>query len=227
MAGFLVLPVTVDAGAITGKVTFRGDPRPAKTIKMSADPICETHHGDAKDEKFVVGPAIEADLYPLADAFVYVKSGAPKSAAAVPSTPVVIDQQGCRYIPHVVGVQVGQPVEFKNSDKTMHNVHSLSEHSPSFNRGMPAGSPNASYTFTKPEVMAKVKCDAHPWMSCYVGALDHPFFAVTGEDGAFTIDGLPDGVYEIEVWQELLKTKTAKVTIAGGTGSATVEFSKP
>jgi len=223
----MLVAVAAQAGSITGTVTFKGKPRPAKSLKMGADPVCEAlYTTPAKDEKFVVG-AGEGEIRPLANVFVYVKSGAPKKDYPVPSKPLVIDQEGCKYIPHVVGARVGQEVQFKNSDRTMHNVHSLSKSSPAFNRGMPAGSPNAKYKFTKAEVMAKLKCDAHPWMSCYVGVLDHPFFAVTGDNGKFTIDGLDDGEYEVETWQELLKTRTAKVTVAGGAGTVDFEYTKP
>jgi plastocyanin len=184
------------------------------------------HTAPARDEKFTVGEGA-GEVYPLADVFVHVKSGVQKKDYPVPTKAVVIDQSGCRYSPHVSGVQVGQDIQFKNSDKTMHNVHSLAKASRPFNRGMPAGAPNASYKLTKPEVMAKVKCDAHPWMTCYIGAVEHPFFAVTGKDGAFTLDGLPDGDYEVEFWQELLGAKVAKVTVSAGAGTADYEYSKP
>ena len=230
LAALLVAPFRSEAGAITGKVTFKGNPRPPRTLQMSADPVCQALHGgsDAKDDKFTVGPAEgEGDVYPLADCFVYVKSGLPKTDYPAPSESVIVDQEGCRYIPHVTGAQVGQTVEFKNSDKTMHNVHSLSSESPSFNRGMPAGSPNAKYTLTAPEIMAKMKCDAHPWMSCYIGVVEHPFYTVTGLDGVIEIDGLEDGTYEVEVWQELLGTQTASVTVSGGSGAVDFQYAKP
>ena len=223
-----ITAVTAHAGAITGKVTFKGKPRPAKKLNMGADAVCGAQHTtSARDEEFVVGDGVE-DVYPLVNIFVYVKAGIKKKDSPVPSAALVIDQKGCQYSPHVSGVLVGQEIQFKNSDKTMHNVHSLSKKTAKlFNRGMPAGAPNASYKLTKPEVMAKVKCDAHPWMTCYIGAVDHPFFAVTGKDGAFKLDGLADGDYEVEVWQELLKTKVAKVTVSGGSGTVDFEYSKP
>jgi plastocyanin len=225
-----VQPVALTGdGSITGTVTFKGKPRKPRKVSMGADPVCASLHTEpAMGESMIVGEGADG-VYPLANVFVYVTSGAGQGAYPVPGEAVVIDQQGCRYYPHVLGVQVGQAIEFKNSDKTMHNVHSLSRNTPTpFNRGMPAGSPNATYRLTQSEVMAKVKCDAHPWMSCYIGALDHPFFDVTGKDGSFTLKGLPDGEYEVEAWHELsmLKTKTAKITLAGGTATADFEFVK-
>ena len=222
----LVLVTDIQAGSVSGTVTFKGTPRKAKALQLGADPVCETMHPERlRDEKFTVGEG-QGDVYPLADVFVYIKSGVQDKNYPAPTAPVVIDQKGCHYIPHVLGVQVGQEVEFKNSDKTMHNVHSLAKHSSPFNRGMPAGTPNAKYKLKKTEVMAKIKCDAHPWMSCYIGVVPHPFFAVTGIDGKFTLDGLADGEYEVEVWQELLKTQTSKVTVSGGAGTVDFQYVK-
>lgn len=216
---------TALAGSVEGTITYKGKPRPAKTIKMDADPVCSVSHQSIKDEKFIVGEGTDG-VYPLANIFVYVKSGLAKQPYPAPTTPLVIDQKGCTYVPHVTGARVGQKVEFKNSDPTMHNVHSLGKNSPPFNRGMPAGSPNAGYTFKAPEVMVKIKCDAHPWMSCYVGVLDHPFYAVTGKDGTFSITGLKDGTYEIETWQELLGTRTGSVTVKDGSGSFALQYTR-
>jgi len=218
---------TADAGKISGKVTFKGKPRPAKTIKMSADVACEVMHtAPAKDEKMIVGTGT-GELHPLANVFVYVKSGAPQKDYPVPDKAIVLDQKGCKYVPHVLGMMAGQKLEIKNSDKTTHNVHSQAKRNANFNNGQTVGAPALSKTFDKEEVMIKVKCDMHPWMTCYVGVLNHPFFAVTGEDGAFSIDGLDDGEYEVEAWHELVKIQTAKVTIAGGTGTVDFEFTKP
>jgi plastocyanin len=213
------------AGSVEGTISYKGKPRPAKTIKMDADPTCSVTHGAVKDEKFVVGEGVDG-IYPLANIFVYVKDGYAKKDYPTPAGPLVIDQKACTYVPHVSGAMVGQGIEFRNSDPTMHNVHSLGKNSPPFNRGMPAGSPNAKYKFKAPEVMVKIKCDAHPWMSCYVGVLDHPFFAVTGQDGAFKIDGLADGQYQVETWQELLGTRTGAVTVKDGAGTLEIVYTR-
>lgn len=229
-SALVVLAVTMstaDAGKIGGKVTFKGKPRPAKKIKMVADPACEAvHTTPAKDEKMIVGTGT-GEIHPLANVFVYVKSGAPQKDYPVPSEPVVLDQEGCKYVPHVFGMMAGQKLEIRNSDKTTHNVHSLPKKSKKFNNGQTAGAPALIKTFDNEEVMVKIKCDMHPWMTCYAGVMSHPFYAVTGKDGMFNIDGLEDGEYEVEAWHELVKIKTAKVAIADGSGSVNFEFTKP
>ncbi|NQU38332.1 MAG: hypothetical protein HQ523_00090 [Lentisphaerae bacterium] len=216
---------TAVAGTIEGTVTYKGKPRPAKTISTDADPVCSMSHEAIKDEKFVVGEGTDG-VYPMGNIFVYVKSGYAEHPYPAATGPLVIDQKGCTYVPHVSGARVGQEVEFKNSDPTMHNVHSLGKNSPAFNRGMPAGAPNAGYAFKAPEVMVKIKCDAHPWMSCYVGVLDHPFFAVTETDGKFSIAGLDDGTYVVETWQELLGTLTGSVTVKDGSGTLDIQYTR-
>jgi hypothetical protein len=125
-----------------------------------------------------------------------------------------IDQVSCRYHPHVFGVRVGQPVEFVNSDPTLHNIHALPKANSEFNNGQPIQGMKMSHTFTAKEVMVPFKCDVHGWMSAYVGVLDHPYFGTTAPDGKVVIGNLPPGTYTIEAWHELLGTKTQQVTIA-------------
>ena len=127
----------------------------------------------------------------------------------------MLDQNGCLYTPHVIGLMVNQKFKILNSDGLLHNVHSLPKINTGFNRAMPATVKEAEFTFSKPEFMFKVKCDVHPWMGAWIAVMDNPYFAVTGPDGKFTIDNLPPGTYEIEVWQEKLKTLSTSVTIAG------------
>jgi plastocyanin len=145
--------------------------------------------------------------------FVYVKDGLGGLKFPVPSTPVVLDQKGCRYAPHVVGVQVGQGFEVLNSDSTLHNVHALPTANREFNTGQPLAGLRYSHRFSTREVMVPFKCDVHPWMRAYIGVLDHPFFGVTGADGTFTLTGLPPGTYTVEAWHEKLGTQTQTVTI--------------
>ena len=127
---------------------------------------------------------------------------------------MVLDQDGCAYKPHVMGIMVGQPYRILNNDGILHNIHTLPKINPAFNRGQPATVKEMTTTFPKPENMFQVKCDVHPWMSAYIGVFTHPFFSVTSTDGKFTISGLDAGTYEITAWHERLGTQTASITVA-------------
>ena len=206
-------------GKVTGKVTLSGTPPTAAKLKMDADPVCAAAHpGGASAEDIVVG-----DGGALQNVFVYVKEGVSGNFPAK-TEPAVIDQKGCLYAPRVVGLQVGQPLKFLNSDPTLHNVHGMPKINAPWNYAMPKFvKQKENKDLTKPEVMISVKCDVHPWMAGYVGVLSHPFFATTGKDGSFTIEGLPPGEYTIEAWQEKLGAQTAKVKVDAG-GTATSDF---
>ena len=104
-------------------------------------------------------------------------------------------------------------------------MHSLSKESKQFNLGMPIKGMKIKKTFEKPEIMAKVKCDVHPWMNAYIGVLSHPFYTVSGEDGSFEIKDLPPGTYTLEAWQETLGTKTAEITVPESGEIPAVQFS--
>jgi len=185
---------------------------------MSADAFCaKSHPGDVGKEDVVVA----ADKG-LANVFVYVKSGI-AGTYPPPATAALIDQKGCTYHPHVFGVVAGQNIEILNSDATLHNIHSLPEKNEAFNLGMPVQGMKYTKKFDKPEVMVRIKCDVHGWMSAYCGVVAHPFFAVTAADGTFTIRNLPAGTYTIEAWHEKFGTQTQQVTV-GATDSKSVPF---
>jgi hypothetical protein len=206
------------AGSVVGKITYEGKaPRP-RVIRMGSDPLCMTEKGGATSEVLVVGPGNG-----LQNAFVYVKDGLGNKTFPAPKTPVVLDQQGCKYMPHVVGIQVGQPLEVRNSDPTLHNVHAVPKINKEFNFGQPTKGMKSNRSFDKQEIMVPFRCDVHGWMNAYAGVLPHPFFAVSKNDGSFEIKGLPPGTYTIEVWHEQLGTQTSKVTIAAK-GGATANF---
>jgi hypothetical protein len=131
----------------------------------------------------------------------------------VPKDKVKFDQLGCVYSPHVLGIQAGQEVEVVNSDPTLHNVHSLSKANPSFNVAQPKKGMTLTKKFDKEEIF-KVKCEVHTWMGAYMGVFNHPFFAVTGDDGSFSLNKLPAGDYTLEAWHEKYGTQTMKVTVA-------------
>jgi len=212
------------AGSISGTISFKGAAPQRVKIDMSQDPACAMSAGENDAEQYVVGKKGA-----LANVYVYVKAGLPPNVSFPAKTePVVVDQKGCRYVPHVVAVQVGEPVEFRNSDPTMHNVHTLpavqGNASSDISQG-PMGAPQ-SETFSQPEVMLPVRCNNHPWMNAFVNVSATPFFAVTDKDGKFEIKGLPPGVYTIAAVHEKLGEQLQQVTIASQTVSA-ANFSYP
>ena len=215
----LAVCTTAFAGSITGKITYDGNVPKLRPYDMGADPSCAAKHdgGKAANQMLVLG-----DGNALANIFVQIKNP-PAGDHKAPSTPVEIDQDGCIYVPRVVGVMTGQTVKFKNSDGILHNVHGLPKVNREFNIGMPPSLTEKDVTFNKPEPVFKVKCDVHPWMSSYIAVMTHPYFAVTGTDGSFQIDNVPDGSYEIEAWHEKLPAMTGTATVSGG--AATVDFS--
>ena len=175
-------------------------------------------------ETYVVGPSGTT----LGNVFVYVKDGLSGYTFPAPTTPARIDQQGCRYHPHVFGMQVGQPLEIVNSDPTLHNIHAIAKNNREFNQGQPIQGMKQTHTFTSPEVMIPFKCDVHGWMNAYVGVLPHPFFAVTDASGAFSLKGLPPGTYTIEAWHEKLGTSSQTVTLGAKDAKAiTFTFAAP
>ena len=206
-AGTGVDPAT--AATITGRVIVEGTvPRP-EPLAMAGDPVCATASGAAQmTEYFVVGPDSG-----LENVFVSVKSGLGTRTFPAPTTPVVLDQKGCHYTPHVLGVQVGQPLEILNSDDTLHTVHAVAKANEEFNLGQPMKGMKNARTFTAREVAILFKCDVHPWMNAYVGVVEHPFFAVTAGGGRFSLKTLPPGTYEIEAWHEKLGTETQTITV--------------
>lgn len=196
---------------LTGKAIVQGSVSAAAKIKMDADPVCQQQHSAVVHAQEIVatGGALQY-------VFVYVKSGLEGKTFPVPTDPVVFDQQGCLYEPHVLGVRAGQPVRILNSDATLHNVNAKPTQSAPFNLAMPTKGMTITKTFAKPEIMVPVKCNVHPWMHAYIGVVDHPFFAVSGADGTFAIPGLPAGTYTVEAWHERLGTVTETVTVADG-----------
>ena len=205
------------AGNVTGSIMFEGDAAAAETIRMNSDPVCLNEATATETEYYVVG-----DGGGLGNVFVYVKSGLTGSFPPASDT-IILDQSGCRYTPHVFGIQVGQTLQVVNSDPTLHNIHATPANNAEFNTGQPIQGMTFDREFDNVEIMVPFKCDVHGWMNAYVGVLDHPFFAVSGGDGAFDISGLPPGTYEIEAWHEELGTQTESVTVAEG-GTAEVSF---
>ena len=213
-------PDAANGATVSGKINFTGPKPVLREIDMSANPACQKIHPKPVPSEEVI---VNSDGT-LANVFVWVKSGVPEGKWAAPSTPAVVDQQGCIYTPHVSGVVVGQPVEFRNSDDTNHNIHPLPRQNQEWNESQPPKGDPKTKTFDQEEVMVPVKCNIHPWMRAYIGVVRHPFFAVTSSDGTFKISGLQPGKYTVEAWHERFGRQEAEVTVAAK-DSKSVDFS--
>jgi plastocyanin len=206
------------AGDVSGKVSFDGAAPKVLPLRMDADKVCKAaHKAPVKSEEVVVNANGT-----LRNVLIYVKGGLGSKKFDAPSKKVTFDQKGCMYTPHVLGIQTGQELEVTNSDPTLHNVHSLSKDNAQFNVAQPKQGMKLSKKFDKAEVF-KVKCEVHTWMGAYIGVFSHPFFAVTGDDGSFTLAKLPAGEYTIEAWHEKYGTQSAKVKVDAA-GKATADF---
>ena len=212
LVAVLVFPgVAVAAATINGTVIFDGKAPALKPLAMDAEPVCHKMHGakPVPNEMLALGSGNS-----MGNIIVWVSKGlAAGKTWPASKTPVVLDQHGCQYAPHVMGIMVGQPYRILNSDGILHNVHTLPKLNPAFNRGQPATVKEVTTTFPKPEGMFQIKCDVHPWMSAYIGVFTHPFFSVTRTDGKYTLSGLDAGTYEITAWHERLGTQTASITV--------------
>jgi plastocyanin len=202
---------------VTGKVSFVGQAPKPKALSLNPDCAAQ-HTNPVLDESIVIGAGNE-----LQNVVVYVKDGS-KLGGAVPKQPVVLDQKGCVYTPHVVAVMVGQELKAKNSDPFLHNVHGLAKDNGEFNMSQPQKDQENAIA-TKAAETFKVKCDVHPWMAAWVVVLDHPFSGVTGEDGTYKISGLKDGKYTLVAWQEKLGTQEAEVEVKDGKATKDFQFS--
>lgn len=217
------LEASTTGAKITGTVKFTGDVPRMRDIDMSDEPVCvnkwEEWGVPPKSETLVMGEG-----QTMANIFVSIKGGLADQVHTPPTVPLVVNQVGCSYKPHVFALMKGQGIVFKNSDGVLHNVHALPDANREFNLAMPGSMTEAPpRTFRKVESMFRIKCDKHPWMLAYAAVTSHPYFYVTGEDGKFEINGLPAGTYEVEAWHEKLGTQVSTVTVAAN-ASETVDF---
>ena len=212
--------VAAAAATVTGTVNFDGKAPTLRPLAMDADPVCaKKHSAPVPNEMLVLGGGNT-----MGNILVFVSKGlAQGKTFPVPKTPVTLDQNGCQYKPHVMGIMVGQTYKILNSDGVLHNIHTLPKVNPAFNKGMPPTLKEATTVFNKPEDVFHIKCDVHPWMSAYIAVFTHPFFSATGTDGKFTISGLDPGTYEITAWHERLPAQTATVVVPA-TGAKTQDF---
>ena len=188
---------SAEGGTITGKIKFTGTAPRNPTIDMSEEAACKAKYKTSAttEENVVAGPA--------------------NAKYQAPSTAVTIDQNGCRYHPHVLGIMVGQPFEIINSDPVLHNIKAIAKKNRPFNVSQPSAGMKTTRTFSTPEVMVNLECNVHGWMKAFLGVRSDPFYAVSGPDGSFSIKGLPPGTYTVEAWHEKLGTQTATVTVTG------------
>ena len=206
------------SGSIAGVVTFSGTPPANPAIDMAEEPECAAKYANGPTD-----PRVVVNDGKVANVFVRITGGLPDGPYPMPAEPAHIDQDGCLYAPRVVGVMVGQPLELSNSDPLLHNIKAVPTANRGFNISQPRAGMTTTRTFNTAEVMVPLECNVHGWMNAYVGVVEHPYFAVSAEDGSFTISGLPAGTYTLEAWHEVAGTQTAEVTV-GADGAATVEF---
>jgi len=217
--GGAVYQPTGDEGSITGKVAFPGPAPKAKAILMDADSVCAAKHKEPVYPEMVVANKNAT----LRNVFVHVKTGLEGKTFAVPSEPVTIDQDGCQYKPHVLGIRAKQNLKVVTSDDTTHNIHPMPKINREWNVSQPPKADPIIQSFSRAEISVPVKCNQHPWMKAFIHVVDNPFFAVTGDDGTFELKGLPPGTYEIEAIHEQYGAQTMKVTVAAK-GAATADF---
>jgi plastocyanin len=209
------------AGTVTGTIKLTGTAPVMKNINMTAEAYCVSQHASApaKDESVVVGPG---GL--LANAVVYIQEDMSKYSFTAPSDAAKIDQKGCQYHPHVIGMMAGQTLQVTNSDQTTHNIHPVPKDNREWNQSQPPGAAPLMEVFARPENAIPVKCNVHPWMKSYIFVFKNPYFSVTGPDGKYSIANLPPGTYTVVAWQEQFGTVTGQITI-GAKESKSVDLS--
>ena len=218
-------PYSGPTGTITGVISYNGTPPAPKKIDTTADPVCGQKNPNLSTDDTIVKDG------KLANVFVYVKEGSVEGGKkvgdytwATPTSEVQLDQNGCHYAPHVLGLMVNQKLRVTNSDQTQHNIHPTPKLNQEWNQTQSAGAPPIEKAFARPEVLIPVKCNQHPWMKAYIGVMKTPFFSVSGGDGAFEIKGVPAGTYTVVAWREGgAPEKTMQVTVPAN-GSAKADF---
>lgn len=220
-------PYSGPTGTVAGVISYNGTPPAPKKIDTTADPVCGQKNPNLMTDDTIVKDG------KVANTFVYIKEGSVEGGKKigdyswpVPPTPINLDQNGCHYAPHVLGIQVNQKLSITNSDATQHNIHPTPKLNQEWNQTQANGAPPIEKTFGRAEVLIPVKCNQHPWMKAYIGVLKHPLFAVSSETGAFEIKGVPPGTYTVVAWREggaNGEEKTMQVTVPAN-GSAKADF---
>ena len=220
-------PYSGPTGTISGVISFNGTPPAPKKIDTTADPVCGQKNPNLMTDDTIVKDG------KLANTFVYIKEGTVENgkkiaeyAWATPTSEVQLDQNGCHYAPHVIGVMVNQKIKVTNSDATQHNIHPPPKLNQEWNQTQANGAPPIEKAFNRAEVLIPVKCNQHPWMQAYIGVMKTPFFSVSKDTGAYEITGVPPGTYTVVAWREGGATgeeKTMQVTVPAS-GAAKADF---
>lgn len=196
------------SAVINGTVNFEGTAPEREELDTNRE--CE----ELRDSPPLSQNAVVNDNGTLKWVFVYVTEGLEDESVGTRQKPVVLDQNGCMYEPHVFGVQTGQPISIRNSDPFQHNIHALPDENRPFNFSQPTQGMETERTFQEPEVMVRIKCDVHGWMEAWAGVVGHPFHSTTGSEGTYSLANLPAGEYEIEAWHEEYGAQTQTVSVA-------------
>ena len=196
------------AANLKGTVRFEGVVPKPKLISMAADPSCARQHSSPVFAQEVMTDS-NGDLQ---NVIVFVAEGLGERTFDPPTQPVVVEQKGCMYMPHVLAVRANQPLHVVNDDPTSHNIHPTPANNREWNKAEPPGS-SVDESFAREEIAIPVKCNLHPWMHGYIAVFKHPYFAVTGKDGSFDLSSLPPGTYTIKAWHEKLGTSTQTITL--------------
>ena len=198
------------SSAINGRVLFKGPAPVQKLINLHQDAACDV---DSKEQFYSEDVVLNPDSS-LANVFIYISEGLASQHDAAPVDPKILDQHHCRYVPHVLGIQVGQTLKILNSDPTFHNVHAAAQKNKAFNLGMSKVEKVKTRTFDQAEVMIPLRCNVHPWMNAYIGVVEHPFYSVTDSTGSFKLQAVPAGEYVIAAWHEVFGRLEQKIKLA-------------
>jgi Carboxypeptidase regulatory-like domain len=209
---------TPRSGGIKGHIRLKGKAPGNPVIRMGIDPMCAKLNAGKRPVQETVAASADGSL---ANVFVSLEGSFP--SLPVPATPVTIDQQACIYVPRVVGARVGQTLQVRNSDALLHNVHGLSVGTNVFNVGQPVAGVVTPFRLKQEEIMLRVSCDIHRWMTAFVGVVSHPYFATSGAAGGYAIENVPVGTYTIRTWHEQYGRLTQKVRVTAGSTTA-VDF---